>query len=65
MLRGESEISITNGMSLCYVTCHINTQGAQLGLCLSLISQEPKDRTYQRNSAEALSPTAILQANQS
>lgn len=42
MFREESEISIMNGMSLCYAPGYINTLGAQPGLGLLLITQEPQ-----------------------
>lgn len=41
MLGEESEISIMNGMSLCYAPGYINTLGDQPGPGLLLIMQEP------------------------
>lgn len=38
----ESEISVMNGMSLCYASSYVNTLGAQPGLCLLPIMQGPE-----------------------
>lgn len=66
MCREESEISIMNGMSLCYAAGYRNTLGAQPGLGLFLIQQEPERQGLSKKlNRNGFPPDSVSQAYQS